>query len=348
MAIERVLSESECRGAYDHSTLCRDVYEHHFAGEIVHGQPLEKITIVPQVDLWVMSPPCQPHTRQHNQQAKDAQDPRSASFLHLCQLLKDLDESDLPRVILLENVVGFEASTSCRRWCTVLIEKGYRLAQFHLSPPQVGIPNDRPRYFGVAVRGVEWNGGMLESFFDDPATVPLRIHTSLPQLGAPVVNDHIAPLSDYLDTDMSDSERKALQVPTALLRKNAAWCFDIVQASKQRSACFTSAYGRYIRGTGSILYKGVNAPPQLTQLQAPEDRSFDADWAQGLEGRLRYFSGTEVARLLGLSEKFSFPAHVTTKQQWKLVGNSLNVTVAAKMVELALRVAKLKKHTVEL
>jgi tRNA (cytosine38-C5)-methyltransferase len=58
--------------------------------------------------VWVMSPPCQPHTRQHSNQEKDINDPRSKSFLHLCDMISCLGSEYLPRIILLENVLGFE------------------------------------------------------------------------------------------------------------------------------------------------------------------------------------------------------------------------------------------------
>ena len=78
---------------------------------------------------------------------------------------------------------------------------------------------------------------------------------------------------------------------------------------------------------------------------------------------MRYFSGTEVARLMGFPvddieesddndnkkktcqaeeeekegyRKFSFPSEVTMKQQWKLLGNSLNVRVAAAVAEMGI------------
>lgn len=73
---------------------------------------------------------------------------------------------------------------------------------------------------------------------------------------------------------------------------------------------------------------------------------------------MRYFSGTEVARLMGFPvdeqpavasddesyvasgeshREFTFPAHVTMKQQWKLLGNSLNVRLAAKVAEIGIQ-----------
>jgi site-specific DNA-cytosine methylase len=70
--------------------------------------------------LWLMSPPCQPFTRLGNQ--KDDQDNRSASLLHLINLLPELINP--PTYILLENVKGFDVccSSACRNhlYCIVL------------------------------------------------------------------------------------------------------------------------------------------------------------------------------------------------------------------------------------
>jgi hypothetical protein len=61
-----------------------------------------------KADIWMMSPPCQPHTRQHTNQKEDVDDPRSKSFLHLCDLISTMEVESLPKIILLENVIGFE------------------------------------------------------------------------------------------------------------------------------------------------------------------------------------------------------------------------------------------------
>ena len=91
-------------------------------------------------------------------------------------------------------------------------------------------------------------------------------------------------------------------------------------------------------GTGGDGSESVLAADRVA-LQLPKDRGFDPDWARKLQldkRRLRYFSGTEMARLLGFPGSFSFPDHVSLRQQWKLMGNSLNVAVAAKVVEVGL------------
>lgn len=152
----------------------------------------------------------------------------------------------------------------------------------------------------------------------------------------------------------------ALRIPPSLLQRNAAWCFDICTATSRSTACFTSSYGRFVRGTGSILYTpggpaAAHHPrsssdqqqvtlsssiSSITRRQRPEDRQFDPDWARGcmnLSTELRYFSGMEMSRLMGFPHSFTFPPSIRLKQQWKLVGNSLNVPVAARLIELALR-----------
>ena len=64
-----------------------------------------------QAHLWLMSPSCQPYTIL-NPQAKGAQDPRAASFLHLMlRVLPDIHQHaphDAPQWLLIENVAGFE------------------------------------------------------------------------------------------------------------------------------------------------------------------------------------------------------------------------------------------------
>jgi tRNA (cytosine38-C5)-methyltransferase len=72
---------------------------------------------------------------------------------------------------------------------------------------------------------------------------------------------------------------------------------------------------------------------------------------------MRYLSGAEIARLMGFpvsepaaeihdgkqeallngARGFSFPSHCTMKQQWKLLGNSLNVQVAAKVAQIGIQ-----------
>ena len=42
-------------------------------------------------------------------------------------------------------------SQSCQKWRNVLKERNYRIGHLHLTPTQVAIPNDRPRYYCIAI-----------------------------------------------------------------------------------------------------------------------------------------------------------------------------------------------------
>ena len=185
-------------------------------------------------------------------------------------------------------------------------------------------------------------------------------------------NIYLAKISSFLDPQQNthNNLQEFNFVSEKILKTNASWCFDIVTTSDTRSACFTSSYGKYVRGTGSVLYVGDNFVNSCSeddfeetgtntmskfQLVSPEERNFDTDWnGMDLNKKLRYFTGLEMARLMGFpisdfpTQKnevkdvgtcFSFPSDCSQKQQWKLMGNSLNVKVAGKVAELALRVS---------
>jgi tRNA (cytosine38-C5)-methyltransferase len=337
--------------AFDNSDLCTRVFEHNF-GSDKKAFNIERLTLKQvedwQATIWAMSPPCQPHTRQHSNQEEDLNDPRSASFLHLCDLLEEMKSSSLPSVLFLENVVGFESSNSFRRWQQVLNARDYSAGHFQLTPTQVGLPNDRPRHFCVAVHSsklVEKDPTLLSYLKrqDGPsADQPVKINTAFPEMSIVssddddnnnAESDNLPTIATFLD----DKSNESLRVPEKIVSKNAAWCFDILTPASRRSACFTSSYGKFIKGTGSVLYEG---PDVKFELVAPEDREFEGDWAASIDtSKLRYFSGMEMARLMGYSESFSFPADMPVKQQWRLIGNSLNVRLASRIVEFGLRSA---------
>ena len=359
--------------ALDHSDLCLKVLEHNSPSK-ERTSSIERLTLNQvqawNASVWCMSPPCQPHTRQHENQKKDLEDPRSQSFLHLCNLLEQMQESKLPKLLLMENVVGFETvrsclmcpsficsfrsfldsrcnivqSNSCQRWRQVLSRRKYKVAHFHLNPTQVGIPNDRPRYYSVAVlsQGITENACLsnyldLETYLQ---ALPM-IQTSIPKLGvaSPENVNSLPPISNFLDVDKAN--RGSLTIPDKILESRAAWCFDIVTSKDRRSSCFTQSYGKFIRGTGSVLWESNDDNNKVSSrftLLPPEEREFNPNWAEGLnlKENLRYFSGREVARLMGFDESFSFPEDCSMKQQWKLLGNSLNVRVAARIAELGM------------
>lgn len=171
-----------------------------------------------EVDLWWLSPPCQPYTRRGRQ--RDEADPRAGALLHLIEQIPRL----LPPALALENVPPFQTSRAGQRLREALDRCGYRLHECLLCPTELGIPNRRRRYYLVAARG--------------PLLPPL------PPGGAP------RPLAAFLDP-CPDPE---LRVPDTLVRRYGG-ALDIVAADDPRAcaACFTAAYGRSHVRSGSYL-----------------------------------------------------------------------------------------------
>nr|XP_040025262.1 tRNA (cytosine(38)-C(5))-methyltransferase-like [Gasterosteus aculeatus aculeatus] len=65
-----------------------------------------------------------------------------------------------------------------------------------------------------------------------------------------------------------------------------------------------------------------------------DQMSEDDKLQQLLKLKLRYFSPREVANLMGFPQRFSFPQQISTKQQYRVLGNSLNVVVVARLLRL--------------
>ena len=151
-------------------------------------------------------------------------------------------------------------------------------------------------------------------------------------LRAPPVATAAATVAAYLDAD-SLVEGAGLEVPNALLWKAGEVC-DIVRPDSRQSCCFTKAYGHHVEGAGSFLQQ---AP--AVDIVAVGER-FRAALAAGetagpcplAEARLRYFSEHEVARLLGFPRRFRFPREISRRQRYRLLGNSLSVTVVAELL----------------
>ena len=223
-----------------------------------------------------------------------------------------------------------------------------------LSRIAVGIPNDRPRYYCVAVLHVNQSsndlgeGSSLQHYLqqEHDINVDPQIRNSIPELNVVEVStasdSHIKQISNFLDSSIDTT---VLRVPENVLKNDSAWCFDIVCPHDRRSSCFTHSYGRYIRGTGSILYEYDQTTTEpsrsIPTLISPEEREYDKDWSKDLDtSKLRYFSGSELCHLFGFSDDFSFPPDTTLKQQWKLIGNSLNVLVASQLIQLGLSLSQ--------
>ena len=130
----------------------------------------------------------------------------------------------------------------------------------------------------------------------------------------------------FLDAK-SSAEWLPWLVPEKLLQKESSRCFDVVQGDCCHSLCFTKAYGRYMDGTGSIF----ELPERLAQSESEESYGM-----QEFYGKVRYFTPSEVARLMGFRDfRLALEPSELSKARalWALLGNSLNPQVVAEVCE---------------
>ena len=320
--------QADVVGAFDFSTTANEVYAHNFPGQMPSQKPIQSLT--PKflnslgANMWLMSPPCQPYTRQNETEKRDIFDKRSNALLHLCNILSEIDTP--PTYFLLENVVNFERSESCRVLKEALKKRDYRFHIHVLSPEHFSTPNTRPRVFLVATLDRSLN---LESssFLPNPCSIKQ-------------IRSFLLPIVDT----------QSLLIPEGTLASAGSWSLDIVSPSSTRSACFTHSYGRYMKGTGSVLLlsekcEGGDEKDLLqgfsNSLDALKSKKRDfaeftearSDWYKRYVGKSRYFDPLEITNILGFPTTFSFPETVSRHKQYALAGNSLHVSTVTTLLQ---------------
>uniref|UniRef100_A0A674P1Q3 tRNA (cytosine(38)-C(5))-methyltransferase n=1 Tax=Takifugu rubripes TaxID=31033 RepID=A0A674P1Q3_TAKRU len=325
--------------AVDINTTANQVYTHNFPNTALLNKTIEGITLEEfnklSFDMILMSPPCQPFTRIGLQ--RDLDDPRTKSFLHIVDLLPRLSKA--PLYILLENVKGFEKSAAREYLVKTLRECQYTVQEMMVSPTHVGIPNSRLRYYLMAKRSAQQK-------ISAPSTGPAEDAPPAPHICPSQDKSHTCPCSTQLkatlevqkkqiqNSDLSVQQIQAflepqedvhepqhLLPPKTLLRY--AQLLDIVRPSCRRSWI--------IKHTFFLPLCDVQVEDVFPSL----DQCSEEEKVQRLlDLKLRYFTPREVANLMGFPQSFTFPESVSTKQQYRLLGNSLNVVVVAKLLQL--------------
>ena len=111
---------------------------------------------------------------------------------------------------------------------------------------------------------------------------------------------------------------------------------DIVDSDSKKSCCFTKSYSQYLEGTGSVIRQCGDVGDVYSR--AAELKNDPEQYVAVLrELKLRFFSPREVSRLLGFPAHLQFPDSVTDKQCYKVLGNSLNVTVVALLLYVLIK-----------
>ncbi|KNE72464.1 DNA (cytosine-5-)-methyltransferase [Allomyces macrogynus ATCC 38327] len=326
---------AEVLKAFEINDVANAVYAHNFGKGIVSQNNIEALSAAHynkfRADLWTMSPPCQPYTRQKSSKQEGSQDARAKSFFHLLDVLKTIEHR--PKYLLLENVKGFEDSDSRDALVTTLASLGYHYREFLLNPLDFGIPNSRLRYYLVARSKAPFTSCEQHAADGSPFA------TALP--GTEAVVDP-RPLREFLEREQMD--------PLQAWKPAVVWkrtpLFDIVTPSLRRSCCFTKNYFHFAEGTGSVLQENEaisihDVWPTFLERQPAALASLAANTPIDVENplvplRLRYFTPREVANLLCFPADFTFPASTSLKQRYRLLGNSINVLVVSKLMRFLL------------
>lgn len=304
--------------AVDINPIANSVYEHNFQETKLFNNNIQKFTAKSigtlNVNMILMSPPCQPFTRVGNQ--KDIDDTRTDALLHICHILPDLHQID---AILMENVKGFECSRAREIYIETLKKCGFNFREFLLSPSQLEIPNTRCRYYCVARKCRPFSLNADNG----------QIITEYPLQG---IDDEKRGtfVKDYVDENCS----KTYLLPDDVLLKRAT-LLDIAHSSSSNTICFTKAYTHYTEGTGSVycphtLDKVHQVFEQIKNISTDDSLPFLKTL------RLRYFTPIEVSRLMCFPQGFEFPDWVTDRQKYRLLGNSINVLVVSKLINFML------------
>uniref|UniRef100_A0A8C6HXM1 tRNA (cytosine(38)-C(5))-methyltransferase n=1 Tax=Mus spicilegus TaxID=10103 RepID=A0A8C6HXM1_MUSSI len=331
--------------AIDVNTVANEVYKHNFPHTHLLSKTIEGISLEDfdklSFNMILMSPPCQPFTRLQK----------------------------LPKYILLENVKGFEVSSTRGLLIQTIEACGFQYQEFLLSPSSLGIPNSRLRYFLIAKLQSEpfpfQAPGQILMEFPKIVTVEPQKHAvveeSKPRVqrtGPRICAESSSTQSSGKDTilfkleTVEERDRKHQQdsdlsvqmlkdfledgdtdeylLPPKLLLRYAL-LLDIVTPTSRRSMCFTKGYGSYIEGTGSVLQTAEDVQIENIYKSLP-DLPPEEKIAKLSMLKLRYFTPKEIANLQGFPPEFGFPEKTTVKQRYRLLGNSLNVHVVAKLL----------------
>ncbi|XP_071919855.1 tRNA (cytosine(38)-C(5))-methyltransferase 2-like isoform X2 [Coffea arabica] len=294
--------------AFDINDVANDVYQRNFGHRPYQGniQSLSAADLDSyEAEVWLLSPPCQPYTRQGLQ--KGSSDARASSFLRILELIPQTSQP--PLMLYVENVVGFEAKRK---------PLAFKNPQFNnqllWSPGPLYEQDDEKGSMVDQSHGIFDDSikacRPIEDFLEDK--VPRnKVHSDYCTLLA-----NVSDLSEQTDkrNGCSRSSLNKYLVPLSLVERWGS-AMDIVFPASRRCCCFTKSYYRFVKGTGSLL---------ATNQEKTEDKKVPLE-----ELGLRYFTPREVANLHSFPEDFQFPEHISLRQCYALLGNSLSVGVVA-------------------
>lgn len=289
--------------------------------------------------IITMSPPCQPYSRAGIK--KDLKDNRSCALHHFCDKILPKMKF-LPNYLMLENVIGFESSLSCKHFIKSIIKCGYQYKIYSIDPPQIGIPNTRKRIY-ILAKKVNTNLNKKNQI-DTETSIDIDIITKL------AMNDyhnyHINKLKigDFIMKNNDDNNDKYM-IDMNKIDKYKGYKFNVVTMNDENSECFTKSYGikkKFIKGSGSLfasklidkddMIKFKNKYQKLCKIKNDKNHQEIMQLLSNIG--LRFFTPREMSLLMGFPSDFLFPNDMNDSQFYKLIGNSVNCHVVTILLSI--------------
>ncbi|XP_074013284.1 tRNA (cytosine(38)-C(5))-methyltransferase isoform X2 [Numenius arquata] len=335
-ALKESCISAEVVAAVDVNTLANEVYKHNFPSTPLWAKTIEGITLKEfdrlSFDMILMSPPCQPFTRN--------------------ELLRTLEMCGFKYQEFLLSPTCLGIPNSRLRY--------FLIAKLHQEPFSFQAPGQiLTRFPDQDLEDLVEDkiAGKVHEAISSSSSEEKKLDPNIGPDGSSKTNlpkgaflfkletveemerkrdqdndSSIQMLKDFLEEENEEMSRYFLP-PKSLLRY--AFLLDIVKPTCRRSTCFTKGYGHYVEGTGSVLQTAVDV--QLESVFKHIEELPEEEKLMKLSTlKLRYFTPREIANLHGFPLEFGFPDKVTIKQCYRLLGNSLNVHVVAKLISLLL------------
>ncbi|XP_048367269.1 tRNA (cytosine(38)-C(5))-methyltransferase isoform X6 [Sphaerodactylus townsendi] len=340
--------------AIDVNTVANEVYKHNFPTTSLWSKTIEGISLKEfdrlSFDMILMSPPCQPFTRigRHG----DTSDPRTRSFLYILdilprdELIQTLGKCGFTHQEFLLSPTCLGIPNSRLRYFLIARLQSEPFAFHALDKILTVFPSLEPNASETSrdATRLEESGSPVPTKEASSSSkdnrqqcrqkenILFKLETA-EELERKQQKDNdvsVRMLKDFLQEDGEGLSQYFLP-PKSLLRY--AFLLDIVTPACRRSTCFTKGYGHYIEGTGSVLQTAEDV--QLESVFKSFETLSEEEKLMKLSTlKLRYFTPREIANLHGFPPEFDFPGNVTMKQCYRLLGNSLNVHVVAKLISV--------------
>ncbi|GAU96323.1 hypothetical protein RvY_07784-2 [Ramazzottius varieornatus] len=284
--------------AVDISPHAKEVYDYNFPGE--HSKNVDVRALRDEeFDVWLltMSPPCQPFTRNGN--GRDVLDFRCESFLHILERLERLDR--VPQHIVMENVQGFETSDAHSRFIAVMRKRGYMLTEYLLNPVDFGYPNSRLRYYLTGKLVIPGHAAAPEYFGPYQPLMERTLRSTGNSSPRKTLQEYLLDGQPWGNPEVNLQASFAVPIETC---EKYLMVMDVKHPESDTTNCFTSNYGRYLKGAGSVF-----CPLSEQEFEVLCRKYVAADTTEERRTcvaamKLRYFTPVEVALLMGFPNSF--------------------------------------------